>query len=648
MNEAREKWWKLESDDLAKEVWRIATGLQDTQKGRTELACSSLSLYEGLKIENLRSSSYMSGRPAEAEEGKRNKVNISRTGCNAVVAEIAGRQKPTAKCQTHGGNWATKRKARRLEKFIEGCFRQRHGQHRDFWDLGLEAFLDSTIFEWGGIKFSGIPSKKDKDGKQLEPARILAERVMCHEWYVDPLDARYGCPGSLFHVFAMDRDLALWLFCENPALKLSGEQKADIKKAIEEAKTFEEEELAAGREMAYRASDSIKIVESWRRRLPSGQPGKHVFCLDGVLLAEEEWGEDGFPLARMLWARHRWGWSATALIEEGRGLAEGLSENFDKLTTRFRICGAKRTYIYEDALVDENDMQRNDDESIIKIRTGREYPQETSPSPVAQSEVDWMITHYDFFWKTTRISEMKATSRKEPGIEAGVALRYLGDMQSNAFSPVAKNYEMLYVESAEQFILRARELAAMGENPSVYMDEEIDWKSVELPENSYEITVGPASGLPNDVAGRIQLASELKDAGILPPDVYVRLIQLPDLEVEMNQLAAQHRYMERRIDEMLDATTREVAEKAYKAPDTLLINKGAALLQVSQAYFNAMLDEAPEFCLDNLRKWVVDLGVVTLAATPGATPGATPAGPGGGQAMVPPGQEQGAPPIAAE
>lgn len=640
MNEAREKWWKLAGEDLASEVWRIATGLQDTQQSRQALACDSLSIYEGIKITDLRSSAYLSGRDVEDEN--KDAVNISRTGCNAVVAEIAGRQKPTAKCQTHGGNWKTKRKARRLEKFIEGCFRQKHGQFRDFWDLAVETFLDSTIFEWGGTRFVGHPSKKDKAGKVIAPARIVAERVMCHEWFVDPLDARYGEPNSLFTIYAMDRDLAYWLFAENPDLELSSKQKAEIREAIQDAPSFEDEEMSRGRDPETRTSDSIKIVEAWRRRLPSGLPGKHVFCIDGTVLAEEEWEQDGFPLVRLLWARHRWGWSGTSLLQEGKGLAVGLSENFNKLTTRFRLCGAKRTYIEEDSVVDESQMQSNADEEIIKIRKGTQFlPQDNPPSPVSESEVTWMQTHWDMWWKTTRMSEMRATSRKEPGLEAGVAIRMVNDMQSSTFSVPSKNYEMYFVESAEQFILRARELAAMGEDPAVFMDEEILWSEVELPENTFEITVGPASGLPNDVPGRIQLASDLADRGIIPPDVYVRLIQLPDLEVEMDQLSAQNRYMERIIDEMLDAETPEAAKKAYRAPDTLLINKAAALLQVSQAYFDAFVDDAPDFCLDNLRRWIKDMSALVLASAP-------PQQAANAQAMMPPGEEQGAPPVAAE
>lgn len=634
MNEAREKWWKLKGDDLAKEVWRIATGLQDTQKARQELACSSLSVYEGFQITDLRSSAYLSGRDASDEN--RDAVNISRTGCNAVVAEIAGRQKPTAKCQTHGGDWATKRKARRLEKYIEGCFRQAHGQYRNFWQLAEEVFLDSTIFEWGGIRFTGHPAKKNDAGKVVQPARTLAERIMCHEFFVDPSDARYGQPNSLFTVFAMDRDLALWMFAEDTSLNLSDARKALIRDAILDAKTFDEEELGRGSDQPFRSSDSIRVVEAWRRRLPSGLPGKHVFCLDGALLAEEEWEEDGFPLVRMIWARHRWGWGGTALLEEGRGLATGLSENFNKLTTRFRLCGAKRTYVVTGSLVDPEVMQKNSDEEIVEVNPGFEFPNENPPSPVAQSEVEWMQTHWDMWWRTTRMSEMRATSRKEPGLEAGVAIRMVNDMQSSTFSVVAKNYEMMFVEAAEQFVLRARELAAAGENPSVFMDEEIDWKSVELPENSYSITVGPASGLPNDVQGRIQLASDLADRGILPPDVYVRLIQLPDLEAEMDQLAAQNRYIERIIDEMLDATTPEEAQRAYREPDTLLLSKGAAALQVGQAYFAAIVDGAPEFCLDNLRRWLLAMQAAVMAASAGQQQA-------NAQAMMPPGQEQGAP-----
>lgn len=608
----RKRWWQMSGDELGREVWSIATGLEEDQKSRIEKVCKSLAMYEGLDVTNLNASAYMTGR-SPLDEDDEEAVNISRTGCNAVVAEIAGRQKPSVKVLTYGGDWQRKRQARRLEKWIEGNFRARHGRYLNIWQLKEEVFLDSTIMEAGVEKYIGVPAVKNKKGKVIQPARIVVERAMTTEFFVDPVDARYGNPNSLFAIYPMDRDAALWKFADNPSLELSDEDRTTIRSAILVADEYEQPGEKAS-STAKRASESIKVVEAWRRRLPSGEPGLHVFAVNNACLASEEWTEDGFPIVRQLWAKHRWGWGGTSLLEEGRVLAEGLSEQFAKMRDRFRVTGGKRTYIEEGSVV-KGTMEENGPEQIIEIRKGSQMPVEGVPAPINQAEIEWMQLHREWWWLFTRMSEMRASARKEPGIEAGVAIQLLGDMQSATFSITAKNYENSYVESAHQFVLRARALAEAGEDPSAYCDEEIAWSEVDMPENTFCITAGPVSALPNDAPGRIQLASTLADRGLISPEVYARMLQLPDLETELNQLSAQTRYIERVIDTILDAQTKRDAQRVYKAPDSLLYNKPAALLQVGQAYFDAMVNEAPVFCLAELRRYMEELQEQIMVAT---------------------------------
>lgn len=598
------RWWQIE-DRVARgrEVWGIATGLESDQQARISRACESLSVYEDMKIDSLASSAYLTGQAVDEDRA----LNISRTGCAAVQAEIAGRQKPTARMQTHGGNWKSKRQARRMEKYVEGVFRQRHGPYMTTWDMAEEVFLDCTIIEAGVIKVFGIPARKDKEGNVLQPARVTMERCISVELFVDPQDARYRNPNSLFAIYPMDRDKALWMFADDPSLDLTDEERAENRVKVEMAPTFDDVQRRA-LNGASRGHESIKIVEAWRRRLPNGEPGMHVFAVDGLALVTEEWDRDTFPFVRILWSKHRWGWGGRSLLEEGKLMADGLAKNYAKLTQRIDLSSNKRTYYEEDSIVNESQLQRNSSEEIIKVKKGTQFlPIDVAPNAFAPAEVDWMQMHYEMWFRITRMSEMRATARKETGLEAAVAIRTVNDMQASTFSVISRAYENLFVDLAQQIILCSRELYAAGEDPCVYLPEKIKWSEVDMPENTFEITGGAASALPNDVPGRISLAGELADRQVITPQMYAQMTQMPDLEDQINQLSAQERYIEKVVDTFLDAKSKAGANRAFISPDSLIPNKPMALLQVGQAYMHNLVEGAPEYCLDLLRRYIQEL-----------------------------------------
>jgi len=584
-----ERWWARKGDDLGQSVWAIGTGLEDDQNARHVRARDSLRLYEGQHLRGLNAAAYT----IEAGDEDYN-LNISRAACDTVHAEIAGRQKPVAKFQTSDADWTTKRRAKKLEKFCEAILHQRQGTYLNAWELMEDVFLDAAI--WG----TGVCKVFAEDGK------VCLERHFDHELYTDPVEARYGSPQNLFHVYTMDRDKALHVFALDPNLKIGKTRRKQIAAAIEAAQEVDIDVYGT----APRVARGIKIVEAWRLQHAGGKPGKHCFAIDNICLFEEDYERDDFPFVRIKWEPNRMGFHATGLVEQMRPIQEELNENVQRLQERFKVCSGQTTY-YVEGSVSEEDLQSNEAGRLIAIKRGADMPKESTARPINEAEFTYMQDVYNKGFQITGVSQMRAEARKEPGVTAGVAIRTLNDMQTARFALKAKGYENAYVALAGQIITCVREVAQEGKF-SVRYDEEINWKDVSLPEDTFDITIAPASALPNDPAGRLQMAQELYSAGVIKMETFKQLLGWPDLEKHRNNETSQVRYVEKVVDIMLDK--KGATDTDYTAPDPYILDKAGALLQASQAYVDALSDGAPEANLNLVRMYIDDLDALIQKA----------------------------------
>ena len=619
----KDRWWQKTGEELGQTVWAIANGLESDQGWRISRARESLSLYEGRKLRGLHAGAYTLEAQYQAYD-----LNVTRAACDTVVSEIAGRQKPMPKFQTSGADWKTKRRAKKLEKFCLGVLNQTQGNFLNAWALMESCFLDAMIFGEGVAKVF------------YRNGRINVERYYAHELYVDPVEARYGDPKNLFHIYTMERDLAIWTFAMDPALKLSAKKRKEIAHRINKADEVDPEIYGNNP----RVAKAIKIVECWRLSHDSGAPGKHAFVINNMSLHEEDWNRDSFPFVHLYWEQDRMGWHGKGLVEQGEAIHSEINQNATKLQERFRLCGGKRTYVEQDS-VDMEDMQANDAEVIVEFKKGSTPPIETVPKPIADAELAWMNDCFEKYFEVTGVSQMRASARKEPGVTAGVAIRTLNDMQTARFALKAKNYENGYVQLGHQIVICAREAADAKMPLKMKYDEEIDWKTLDVPENTFDITIAPASSLPNDPAGRLQMAQELFSSGIVGVETFKQLLGWPDLEKEMNNQTAQTRYVEKVIDSMLESS----GESVFTPPDPFLVDKPRALMQAAQAYFDALYDDAPEHNLQLIRDYMTAVDALIAAAMPpppdagvAGAPGESGASPDGSIPFAPPG---GAPPI---
>lgn len=624
------RWYDSEGDDVGKIVYDLGTQLESDQEWRKNIHERMTRMYKGDDVNRTDVASTYAAPDLN--------YNVSRAASDTVQAEISGRQKPTGKFQTNGADWKTKRKAKKMEKYCNAVKQLPQGRYLNTWELFEDCFLDSAI---GGM---GVAKVFNRNG------RINIERHLSHELFVDPNESKYGDPQNLFHVYTMEADKAIQAFARDPDLDISDERRDEVEQAI--GMTEEAEEVKPG--ASPRIVKTIKIVEAWRLPVSKDKPGRHVFAIQSTTLHDEEWDRPSFPFVIQRWEAEREGWYAKGLIEQGMSIALEIDANASKLQERFKLCGAKRTYYEINSIAPEH-LAANDAEVMIPVKPGAMIPKENPPKPISESEWAWLESQQRVYFELLGVSQMRASAKKDPGITAAVAIRQMNDMQSQRFALKAKGYENAYVSLDHQILWCAREAHDAGDKVIARFNEEIDWGSIDLPEDPFEITIAPTSSLPNDPAGRMQMTQELFSQGIIGPDTYKQLLGWPDLEKEMDMQTSFLNWLDQRIDTMLDAEGEEELAEAYEPPDGMIMDKPRALLHTARAYFEALYDHAPEENLALLRNYIQDLDEQIQASEQAAAKAAAdlamavqseaekvPGGggapaPGGGPPMPPPG-----------
>lgn len=598
----RSRWHRLGEKEMFRAVAGICDWLWDDQAALRNRMLNQLRWYEGVSIPSLDASAYLQrGQLRTGPEGQPVHWNTPRALVSSVVAKIAGRQRPKPSIVCTDADWATKRRAKRLERFAEATLHQPQGNYRDSWELATRVFLDCCVFGLGAIHVFA----------DLVGERIAAERVLPWELLVDPLEATNGQPLNKFHRYRYDKDR---LIAEFP----------QARDAIHTAKDDEPKQWGRG----LRIARACTVYEAWRLPLGPKDKGRHSICIDKKTLHSEEWTRDEFPFEIIRWSPHLLGYGATSLIEEAEPTADEMNFAVERAREGERKLAAGYL-VYEENSVPDEVLKDTKIGMLVPVKPGAtKLPEVIQPNGYSESTLQWMKLHYEKSFELTGVSQMGATSRKEPGLTAAVALRAVASMETERFSLAYTAFEQaVAVGLTRHNIACAREVAAATKNfrmrwPGAGFMREVSWEDADLEDKKYVLQGEAVAGIANTPADRLQLGQDLFNSGIISADSFVRIIQLgKDVEAELRGRSIQREVLERFIEKTLDATPEDEEEGRYEFRGPLPFMKlGDAILQIGDAYMQAELDGAPAWNLTQFTTFI-DIASDMLAKQMPAPPG---------------------------
>lgn len=461
----------------------------------------------------------------EGIEDDRITLNICKNMVNAVTSRIT-KQRVRVNILTDGEDYTVQRRAKLLEQFVDGQF-----YRTKFRNKAVDAFRDAAIYGTGFLKV--FP----KNGQ------IAVEHVPPWLLSVDENEALMGDPRNLFERRYIDKHVLLETFAKD---------KPELQRKINEIKVHVTDEEDFGRDST---SDQVLVTEAWH--LPSGPEagdGRHVICVDNATLLDEEWKYDHFPYVSIRWSKSPHGYFGMGLISELLGIHAEIQKLLRQIQQAHHLCGWPRVFVPRTARIIK--QQLNNQIGAIIDYDGPTPPTQAS-FPVVPSEI---YSHLQFLiknaYEVAGISQLTATSSKPAGIDSGVALRTLQDVQSDRFADVARAFEDLHVQAAELMIELGRDLGKSDSNFAVKAIgkedlKEIKWDEAVLEMEQYVVQCFPTSMLPQEPAGRLSFVNDLAAILKLDPVQTASLLDFPDVKTTIKRATVARDIVDFNIESIL-------------------------------------------------------------------------------------------------
>lgn len=608
---ASQRWNEITNeDDAGREVADIVRWLRSNDTGRLGRCRDDLSRYEGCSLPGLSAAAYLRQGAYTSDLFKRLTWNIPRSLCQTVQAKLAGKNRPKVQFVTSAASWRQRRRAYHLDRFAEAQFHLRQGQFGNIWELGALILLLSLV---AGDGFAYVYADDVEEQVAVEP-------IFPWQLFVDPNDAAQGRPQCLFLERPFDRDRLAAIYPNHKA-------------AINAAKAIGAGEQADSGDGylkgGIRSAEQVMVIDAWCLPASKGQAGVHLRYVDGKTLDKKPWNRPEFPFVHLKWAAQIQGFWAQSLISEVKSIADEINNIVERLSDCVRRT-QKAIWFYPENSLTAEALANNEDGINVPYDPAHGKPDCVSPPPFDNATIDWLRMNLEQCYGIPGVSQMSATSRKEQGVTAAIALRTISDIETERLGTQQNGYELFYVDLCRHMIACTRDLAATNPDyavrwPGESFLKEIKWKDVDLPEDQYVMRPDPVSNLKNTPTDRLQLAQDMFATGTFSKaSLDQSILYLNTKDHLTGGGDKQEKLIERYIESWLDATPerQESGEFKFRSPFPYL-NLPAAMLQVAEAYVEAQLDEADDFNLDFFLRFIEQADtIVQERAAAAAPPGA--------------------------
>jgi hypothetical protein len=554
-------WWEAEGDEAASTAYNSVLRIANYQRTLDNLRVNCAALYQNVNPpSNPHGSSLSMKSLVDAYSGRQVPVlNVVASVIDTVTALVA-KGRPRIRFLTSGGDDDAKDRAQSLTKFLDCNFVE-----SKLYDEGVRAFIDACVFGTGAVKYFVDDKKKT----------VKCERVPVIELFVDADDASYGDPSVLYQRKIVPKRL--------------------LKKQFPEFAN--QIDAATGEGSPIEAHKAIAVIESWLLDRSGDGEGKHIICIDGCMLHEEEWEHEWFPFTFIHWKKPMVGFWGQPLAGELRPLQYQIDKILMQIRRAGHMMAAPKWFV--DSLSRVNEADLNDETAGI-VRYSGTAPQREAMSHVLPGDVyQYVWQLYGKGFEIAGVSQMQAAGRKEEGIKSGIAIRESQDVQTTRFMIIQTAYEEMFVDAAKIIIDLMRSIE--GATAKVIHEDSfinnVEWKDIDLEKDKYVMRAMPTNLLSTTPAGKLNDVQDMMEAGLISKEDALELLQFPDVEAQVGQVLASKRAARAQIDRILKTMK-------YESPRQFMDLNQAIV--VASAKYNMIIatEEPDESKLDLLDQYI--------------------------------------------
>lgn len=585
------EWYSKEKDELAQCLSSVFTAVRDENDWRTDKDDYHWGLYEGTGIGGvtIRSRKNLTYANATLPD------NVCKMGVDTLTAKVAT-IRPIPQVLTSKGNWKDARRARKIRQLIQGEFyrSQIHEKHAS------QIIKDALVSRCGVVQVY-------VDGNAKVPT---VERV--HPWtlFTDEWDAEFGEPLSLFRLRTMDRRKAI-----QKLGKTQGQREA-IKNAgyfSSTTRRFHDEDRSS-------TVRRVELLEAWYRCPCHDEEdedhvceGRHVIICDGTgedaVLFDEPWPHDKFPFAFLTYDTPNTGFWGTGLVQSVEGYQVCIDDANEKHDEALMNSG-KLVLLRDGGGVFDSDVV--DGVRVAHIKPGP-YEPTVADLDLVNEHVRMRVPELlERALNAMGVSQMAAQSKKPAGIDSGIALQTIDDIESQRHIVFGRRFESwcmdvarLLIDAIKQIAKRHGDYAVKVPMRGAYLD--LKWSDVKV--DGFQLEMQSVGQLYTTFAGRLDKLKTLFEMGAIDKGTFMRNLDAGDVQAELDLETVDRLTVDEMLEAMLDSDASGVAandNEDYIAP-TSNLPLAWAHRRAQQKLLQAQMEGAPAHVLALIDRFIDDV-----------------------------------------
>lgn len=287
---------------------------------------------------------------------------------------------------------------------------------------------------------------------------------------------------------------------------------------------------------------------------------KMYVLINGKKVKEEKYEGDCIPVVEVYNTVPIFGTRTISIVDELDGIQTNIDLINQKISTAAQLTPGNVTYVQAGSNLNATD---------ISNRTGMAYTVKMGPGQNQLPVVNVTPAPFDPMWQSlldsyvkqayeiVGVSQLSAQSQKPAGLDSGVALQTLSDIESDRFMVQLQGYTNAFVDLANLIIEVNTDGSIL---PKSVDTAEYSWEDIRKQKDLFKVQFSAMSILSKDPQTKLQQIMQLTQIGLITTDKLATYLDSPDLEDVYRGASA--------IKDAIDATISNAIEKdEYEIPD---------------------------------------------------------------------------------
>ena len=225
------------------------------------------------------------------------------------------------------------------------------------------------------------------------------------------------------------------------------------------------------------------------------------------------------------------GGSSVSIVDMLYGIQTEINILMSKVKDASQLTPANTIFLPDDATIKSSQLN-NRIGNIITYKATSDMtssPVTIATPPFIDAEYMELINNLkETAYEMVGISQLSAQSKKPSGLNSGVALQTMEDVESERFEEQLNQVIRCYVEIAKTCLrVFPKDETILPDTPNRL---DVKWRDIVDEEKKMQIQFSAADSLSKDPSTKLQQLQQLAQVGVIPQERIAQFMELPDLE----------------------------------------------------------------------------------------------------------------------